>query len=169
MNKKASAVLWIVLGILIFLLIVGLGVYFLFSEMGLIGREPGELPGESIFESQQEEQPVNTMPTYDSVDDCENLEGYSKESCYRKVAELTLDKSICELVEDYYGRISCYTDVVCETGDISICEMLEEELGRSYSSTSICYYCVALVNNDVTVCEKIWDNIVEEECYDRLG
>ncbi len=168
MNNKASVILWIILGIVVFLLIVAVGFYFIFFEMGFVGNSD-ELPGESAWQSVGQEQPENTMPTYDSIDDCEELEGYTKEYCYKRVAEFTLDKSVCELIENNDGRISCYTDMVCETGDISICEMLEEELGETYYSVSSCYYCVAVVNNDISVCEKIWKTNIEEECYDELG
>ena len=98
-----------------------------------------------------------------SLEDCKKITSNSansarRDSCYGKLAELREDKSICDNYESSYFKPLCLSAVACKTGDVSTCQMFEKYSGSTSSDTVLCYKCVAIKNNDGSLCSKIMDN-----------
>ncbi len=99
--------------------------------------------GDWVRSCQDEEEEINIeKPEYNSIEECENLQDTSRSICYYEVA--------------------------CKTGDVSICEMFEEEKGYSHASTTTCYSCVAVTNEDGALCNKVFDNYLRSKCYENF-
>tara|TARA_Y100000310_G_scaffold220343_1_gene221852 strand:- start:684 stop:1799 length:1116 start_codon:yes stop_codon:yes gene_type:complete len=117
--------------------------------------------------NKQTEPETQKEPT--SLSDCQSItDQYQKDSCYRKIAKLKEDKSICADIQTDFVQSLCYSDVACETGDVSICEMFENELSPTHADTTTCYECVAVKNNDGSLCAKVRDNYIRERCYSKF-
>jgi len=127
--------------------------------------ESGEQSGRYCYDPNEElEETEREEPT--SLSDCQSItDQYQKDSCYREIANLKEDKTICADIQTDFVQSLCYSDVACETGDVSICEMFEKELSPTHADTVLCYKCVAIKNNDISLCEKIKDNYFKSNCY----
>lgn len=158
--KKSS----LIIAIILILAVIGIAYLiwtnFFTEEKLLEGAE------EAFRAQQQEQQPEQPKPT--SLTDCQGLTGTGLEVCYKEVAKVTGDKTICARISTDWEQNNCYFGVACETGDISICEDFENELGPTYSTTALCYKCVAIKNQDELVCDKIRDTPVQEACYNSF-
>lgn len=196
MNKKGGAGIVILIVVIIIVLVMSIGAYLFFNRdvsskdslqdsLGRLKQALEEQTEEENSPTSLEECPQIT-DSYDrdscyfnflakkeqvsSLEQCDKITVNTawKTTCYNKFAKISGDKTICADIEPDLIQDKCYFDVACEIGDISICEMFEEDKGTTYSSTVLCYKCVAIKNNDESICEKIHDNGVKEDCLNNF-
>ena len=132
-------------------------------------EEDGETWSGRFCYDPNEEQESEVKENLTSLADCPTIAGYERDSCYKDIAILKKDKSICAQIQIDYVQSICYREVACETGDVSICEMFEDELGITNSQTSACYACVAIKTNNGSLCAKISGNPSSRDlCYSKF-
>lgn len=112
-----------------------------------------------------------------------NLAGDFSQYCYDSVFPLIdLDETICEGLDDNYGRMSCFTSLAVENRNVTICELLKEpavidvcytnlfdyldyfkspEICRKIPHESTRFACLAKVTNNMTSCYDIVQEVEE--------
>lgn len=105
-----------------------------------------------------------------TVQDCEKLGVYDKNSCYTDIALLRSDTSICNLVDVSERRDSCFYWLEESVEDKSKldCEIMPE--GGRDSSKDRCFLAVAKFKKDLSICEnKIRDENFKVWCISNVA
>lgn len=80
-------------------------------------------------------------------------------SCIADVAEISLDKSYCEGIENAKTKDKCFSNVAVMRRESPICKEIEDE-----SIRDSCYMTFALDYNDYSTCAYIMDQQLRESC-----
>jgi len=93
---------------------------------------------------------------YKDPEICENISGVrGKSNCYREIALMIENISLCDLIKDYdYGQDLCYEEVAEALKNPALCEKIKHIL----SFRDDCYAALAPGLGDPELCEKINEN-----------
>jgi hypothetical protein len=87
-------------------------------------------------------------------------------SCYKTIAESTLNLSLCDFAENRRGE--CYVFVAEKTRDIGACAQMD--VSWAGGSVSECYGVIAKAANNSTICDIINSRFGEaDDCYYNFG
>ncbi len=108
---------------------------------------------------------------YNTLDDCRDLNYFSKVSCYKEIAIKNNDISICDEFKDIViangqspeDYISCYVRVGQENANLAACDKAAEFKDEySLLDSDDCYKWIAHKTQDPTLCEKLTE--YKESC-----
>ena len=94
------------------------------------------------------------------VADCNKLNDRDKANCYKELAYIKRDQSICDNIEVYGIKDQCYTIVAIAKQEASICKNTEDP---HYNSE--CYKGIAIAKNDLRICDEISSEAYKDGCY----
>jgi len=96
---------------------------------------------------------------------CEGLKDYwLKRSCYKNVALINQNSSICEKIDCNEMKDECYLNIALVKKNEIVCEGIEDE-----EQMNNCYEGVAMADKDVSLCEGIEDDGKRNECYKNIA
>lgn len=103
-------------------------------------------------------------------DDIYFIYGYTAYECYAEVASILEVPDFCKNLEDLQPESvdasdHCYQKVARTMNEPDICERLN-------SSSTMCYYYIAVNNSDIELCNQIDDpkhNVTKSDCYGRIA
>jgi len=96
-----------------------------------------------------------------NISQCNGIENlFMKDSCYKIVSISNLESSGCIKIESQQMKKDCYCDIVKETKDETICETMDLDI----SFKDKCYWNVASLKQDRSLCENIVDETLKEAC-----
>ncbi|MES1188442.1 MAG: hypothetical protein ABUL60_31795 [Myxococcales bacterium] len=148
-SKEQLPVLLIVLGSVLGTLLVVGGGYWFFQRKVAAPAEESQKPSVPACEARREER------------------GFQLSECYTKYAEATAAPELCEALpvggEARYSRADCIKRVALATGNAALCERVGNDDGAS------CFRDLAVVLEDVKLCEKISRVDERERCYHDLA
>jgi len=141
----------IIIGIVaLVLLIAGIGwVIQPFNQKGADTEENKDL---SLLQQASEKKNISLC------NEIENL--FMKDSCYKIVSIDNLESSGCIKIESQQMKKDCYCDIMKETKDETICETMDLDI----SFKDKCYWNVASLKQDRSLCENIVDETLKEAC-----
>jgi len=102
-------------------------------------------------------------------DTCDTLwASHWKNYCYDHFGRLLMDKYICFQVKAPILRDNCVYNVSIATNDVELCDsIVNPDLGSAFDekhTTNECVRDLAVMNDDLTVCEFIDDSFVVQGC-----
>ncbi len=91
-----------------------------------------------------------------------------QEACYSEVGKVMNDENICNMItndnpEALFYKSKCLEAVGVSKQDVNICETIPSAQG--YSDRSSCYFQIAMIKQDPTICQKEY----ADTCYGELG
>lgn len=85
-----------------------------------------------------------------------------KDRCYKDVAKGNL--SVCDMIHFQVTIDSCYSSVATTMKDLSICELIQDQDHKDN-----CYRSVAFALKNISVCDKIQKQYTKDDCYGSLA
>lgn len=89
-----------------------------------------------------------------------------KGTCTKVVAVKENNYDYCDLIQPDATRATCVFDIACNTGDVNQCEAYDNDPDEYASTKALCWKCVAITNNNPSLCERSKDLTVRDNCYD---
>jgi hypothetical protein len=91
-----------------------------------------------------------------SPQDCRKLGTLmEQDSCYMRNAEIQKSFKVCDNIQDASAKANCYRSVAFIAGDSSICTLINQWDDNSIVIKMDCYLSVAIKNKDSSICNEI--------------